>query len=102
MPVQADGDLILYHSGPRAERYVPAWKLLDPGFDASQLAGSILLMGATAQGLRDFKPTPLNPAAAGIEIHAQLVEQIIAGQFLRRPTGPRAPRSSVSPSPASS
>jgi len=85
VPVQFNGDLILYDTGPRAERYVPAWKILDPGFDASSLAGKIVLLGSTAQGLRDFKPTPLNPAAAGIDVHAQMIEQMIAGQFLRRP-----------------
>ena len=85
VPVDANGNVNLYDSGSRPERFIPAWKLLDPSFDAAQLAGNIVLIGGTAEGLRDFKPTPLDGAMAGIEIQAQILEQIINGQYLLRP-----------------
>jgi adenylate cyclase len=85
VPVDAHGNLTLYDSGTQATRFMPVWKLLDPSFDVSQLAGNIVLIGATAEGLKDFKPTPLDPAMAGIEVHAQVIEQIINGQLLQRP-----------------
>jgi len=84
-PVDAHGNLTLYDSGTQAARFIPVWKIFDPGFDASRLAGNIVLIGATAEGLRDYKPTPLDPAMAGIEVHAQIIEQIIDGQLLQRP-----------------
>jgi Predicted transmembrane sensor domain len=85
VPVDANGNVNLYDTGSRPERFIPAWKLLDPSFDPAQLAGNLVLIGGTAEGLRDFKPTPLDGAMAGIEIQAQILEQIINGQYLLRP-----------------
>ena len=86
VPVDANGNVNLYDTGSRPERFIPAWKLLDdPSFDPGQLAGNIVLIGATAEGLKDFKPTPLDPAMVGVEIQAQILEQIISGQYLLRP-----------------
>lgn len=85
IPVDAHGNLLLYDTGFRPERFIPAWKVLAPDFDPSLVAGQIVLIGATVEGLRDYKPTPLDPAMAGIEIHAQVLEQILGGQYLQRP-----------------
>lgn len=85
VPVDPGGDVPLYDSGYEAQRFIPAWRILAPGFDPNLVAGNIILIGSTAAGLRDFKPTPLDPAAAGIEVHAQILEQIIGKQFLERP-----------------
>jgi adenylate cyclase len=85
VPVDANGNVILYDSGSEDARFIPVWKVLDPGFDVSQLAGNIVLIGATAQGLRDFRPTPLDQNMAGVEVHAQILEQMINGQYLQRP-----------------
>jgi adenylate cyclase len=85
VPVDANGNVLLYDSGEKDKRFIPIWRILDPAFDAAQLAGNIVLIGATAQGLRDFKPTPLSPNMSGTEVHAQILEQMINGQFLSRP-----------------
>src|SRR5215469_8792777 len=85
VPVDANGNVILYDTGSEDSRFIPIWRVLDPSFDVSQLAGNIVFVGATAQGLRDFKPTPLDPKMAGVEVHAQILEQIINGQYLQRP-----------------
>jgi adenylate cyclase len=66
-------------------RYIPAWKVLADGFDANQVAGQIILIGTSAAGLHDLRATPLAASIPGVEIHAQVIEQILAGQFLNRP-----------------
>ena len=43
------------------------------------------LLERLGAGLKDQRPTPLNPVAAGVEVHAQALEQIILGDFLERP-----------------
>ena len=65
VPVDANGNVNLYDTGSRPERFIPAWKLLDPSFDPAQLAGNLVLIGATAEGLKDFKPTPLDSCHGG-------------------------------------
>jgi adenylate cyclase len=85
IPVDASGRILLYDSNTRPERYLSIARFMQPNFDASGLAGNIVLIGSTAEGLKDFKATPLDPSMAGVEINAQLLEQIINGQFLSRP-----------------
>ena len=63
----------------------PAWRLLEPGVDLSDLAGKIVLVGASASLLSDVVATPLNPSTPGVEAQAQLIEQILDGDELLRP-----------------
>lgn len=85
IPVDSAGKLWLYDSGPRKERVIPAWKILEENFPAEEIEGKIIFIGSSASGLRDLRATPLNPVASGTEIHVQLTEQIILGEFLHRP-----------------
>ena len=48
-------------------------------FDA-QFRGKLVLIGQTAVGL-DLRATPLSPASAGIEIHANALDNLINGDF---------------------
>jgi adenylate cyclase len=79
------GALLLYDSGTHAERFVSALDVLEGEIEPGALEGRIVLIGSTAAALRDIRATPLSPNMAGVEIQAQLIEQMIAGQFLQRP-----------------
>jgi adenylate cyclase len=57
---------------------------LDPELQA-RVAGRIVLVGSSAQGLFDIRTTPLDPGIAGVTLHAEIIEQIVAGTFLSRP-----------------
>ncbi len=85
VPTDANGAVRLYDSGHQPRRFVPAWRVLEGAFDPDAVAGRIVLIGGTAAALEDLKSTPLEPVVAGVEIHAQVIEQILGGQFLRRP-----------------
>ena len=79
------GDLYLYDSGHRDERFVSAGSVLDGTVDPALLQGAIVFIGATATGLYDVHPTPLSAEVAGVEQHAQAVEQALTQEFLSRP-----------------
>lgn len=49
------------------------------------LAGAVALVGYTASGLNDAKPTPVDAAMAGVEVHAEAVEALLAGTAVRMP-----------------
>ena len=85
LPTDGSGGLLLYDSGPRPERFVPAFRILDASAPANAVAGALVLIGASATALQDTRPTPLSAAMPGVEIHAQILEQAINGQFLVRP-----------------
>jgi adenylate cyclase len=71
------------HSDRR--RFIPAWMLLENQVAREEIDGRIVLVGTSAPGLFDLRATPLDAAVAGVEIHAQAIEQILLGEHLRRP-----------------
>jgi adenylate cyclase len=46
--------------------------------------GKIVLVGASASGLRDAIATPYDPSMSGVERHATLITNLLEGDFLRR------------------
>ncbi|SMF14578.1 adenylate/guanylate cyclase [Tistlia consotensis] len=87
VPTTAEGALWLWYHGPLEGRRLSAAGLLGDGWADLRPAveGRILLVGTSAQGLRDQRATPLSGSVAGVEIHAEALEQMLAGTFLTRP-----------------
>jgi len=88
VPTTASGELWVYYNEDTADRYVSAKNLYHPETLpalAGALEGHIVLVGASAAGLRDIRATSLGELVPGVSIHAQALEQIIHGQFLSRP-----------------
>lgn len=56
---------------------------LEPFHRPEDLAGKWVLMGLTAPGLFDLKPTPLAPVFPGVELHATLLDNLLRGDFLQ-------------------
>lgn len=85
IPTDANGNFLVHFTDYVPERYIPAWKVLEDDFDASQLDGAILFFGTSAPGLKDLRSTPLNPSLAGVEVHVQALEQVLTQDYLYRP-----------------
>ncbi len=85
VPTEGDGRMWVHYSKDVPERWLPIWKLFEPDFDPKTIEGHILFVGTSAAGLKDLRATPLNPAAAGVEVHAQATEQMLLGHYLSRP-----------------
>jgi CHASE2 domain-containing sensor protein len=49
------------------------------------LRGTTAFVGYTAVGLSDTKPTPVNPATPGVEIHAEAAEALLNGSAIWMP-----------------
>jgi len=85
VPTDANGRIWLYDTGYKKERFIPAWKILSDDKILIDLKEKVLFVGGSAMALKDMRPTPLNPRAAGVEVQAQIVEQMFLGDFLERP-----------------
>jgi adenylate cyclase len=85
VPTDSEGRMWLYDTGFVPQRFIPAWRIFDATAPSERIKGHIVFIGASAAGLLDLRATPLNPAAAGVEVHAEAVEQMILGEFLARP-----------------
>ncbi len=49
------------------------------------LKDSVVLVGYTAAGLNDAKPTPVDPVMPGVEVLAEATEALVAGSAIRVP-----------------
>jgi len=82
VPVDAAGRLWLHFARDRSERRIPAWRILTEDFDASRIAGRVVFVGTSAPGLASLRMTPLGREATGTDIHAEVAEQILLGNFI--------------------
>jgi adenylate cyclase len=85
VPTDNSGAVYLKFRHFNKSAYIPAWKVLAGETQDSDLEGRIILIGTSAPGLLDLRATPLDAAVPGIEMHAQVVEQLLTGRFLTRP-----------------
>ncbi len=85
VPTDAEGRVWIHHSYHNKNRYIPIWKLIDNEISPEKLGGAIVLVGTSAVGLHDLRLNPLREALPGVEIQAQVLEQVLSGQFLTRP-----------------
>jgi adenylate cyclase len=85
VPTDAKGVAWVYFSPREAARTIPVWRVLDGQVSPDELRGRMVFVGTSATGLKDIRATPLDPATPGVEVHAQMAEQILTGGFLQRP-----------------
>jgi adenylate cyclase len=85
IPTDRNGQLWVNFSGHDPRRYISAADVIEGRLADDVLAGTLVLIGTSAIGLYDMKATPLEPNTPGVEIHAQLLENILSGSLLHRP-----------------
>ncbi len=86
IPTDSAGRVWVYYAKPRADRRISAAKILSGDFDPALIKDHIVLVGTSAAGVvNDLQATPIAAGVPGVEIHAQLLEQILSGVYLARP-----------------
>ncbi|WP_457938315.1 CHASE2 domain-containing protein [Mesorhizobium sp. 10J20-29] len=85
VPTDGSGKVHPWFNGSDRSRYVSAGSVLDGSAPVERIAGHMVLVGTSAVGLEDFRATPVAAFMPGVEIHAQIIENILTQQFLFRP-----------------
>ncbi len=101
VPIENDGILYVYYRnfcneqdvergkvGCTVSDYISAYKFLGEEFDEETtraVKNKIVLIGASAEGLKDLRNTSLESFRPGVEVHANVIEQILNNDFLLRP-----------------
>jgi adenylate cyclase len=85
IPVDAQGRAWVRFGLRQPDRYVSAADVLAGTVPRQRLSGRIVLIGTSAAGLGDIKQAPLVGTTPGVEIHASLLETLLAGTVLQRP-----------------
>ena len=88
LPVAEDSYFTLHYRRNSPDTYVSAYRVIS-GTEREALAplinGNIIFIGTSAAGLLDVRTTSLGETVPGVLIHAQVVEQILNGDYLVRP-----------------
>ncbi|MEM6497384.1 MAG: adenylate/guanylate cyclase domain-containing protein [Pseudomonadota bacterium] len=84
-PTDRHGRFWVHFAKHDRSRYISAVDVINNNENAKQLAGKFVLVGTSAIGLFDLKATPVHPAMPGVEVHAQVIENVLTKSFLSRP-----------------
>jgi len=85
LPTDENGLFWISFSPHDASRFVSAKDVLDGNFPADRFQSRLVLIGTSAVGLLDIKATPVETSMPGVEIHAQLLENVLGQTLLSRP-----------------
>ena len=94
IPLSPDGRVRLRYRGPsQTHRAFNATAILQselqiaegspPLIDPATLENTYVLVGLTAPGLMDLKPTPMGRTYPGVEVHATALDNLLSGDFYR-------------------
>jgi adenylate cyclase len=85
IPVDDDGRMLVnFRRGPNPFPHYSISDIINHKIAPEKLAGRIVLVGATAHGLGDRGVTPVDGDMPRVEIHANAIDNVIQGDFVRR------------------
>jgi adenylate cyclase len=85
MPTDSKGRLWVHFSPKDSARYVSAIDVLEGRVTEDRVSRRLMLIGTSAIGLLDQKTTPIDSLIPGVEIHAQVLENILTKAALTSP-----------------
>lgn len=86
IPTDHTGALLINFRGPQKHfQYISASDIINKKFDPKEIEGKFVLVGTSALGLKDLRSTPFDSTSPGVEIHANVIDNIIQGDFISKP-----------------
>jgi adenylate cyclase len=85
VPTDRNGQFWIYFNKTDPGRYVSAANVLQNKLPFDRLRGRLVLIGTSATGLLDLKTTPVEAAMPGVELHAQILENVLSNSLLVNP-----------------
>ncbi len=86
IPTDFYGRMTVNYRGPQnSYRYISAADVYFKRIDASLIEGKIALLGTSSAGLLDLRSTPFDSVYAGVEVHANALDNILSQEFISKP-----------------
>ena len=83
IPTDRHGRILVNFRGKeRNFKYFSALDIYNNNFDKKEIEGKIALVGTSAAGLLDLRATPFDSVYPGVEVHANVIDNIIVGDFI--------------------
>jgi len=87
IPTDRYGRLFVNFRGKaRTFDYISAVDIYNGTVDPQRINGKLLLVGTSAAGLLDLRSIPFDNVFPGVEVHANVLDNVLAGDFLARPS----------------
>ncbi len=86
LPTDRRGNLWLHYARPHSLQILSAADILAGRISPTSIREKFVLVGTTAVGISDHHATPVGDRRSGVEIHAQLLQNILDGDVLIRPS----------------
>ncbi|MDQ1340403.1 MAG: adenylate cyclase [Campylobacterota bacterium] len=87
VPTDRYGRLLVNYRGPSFTfPYISALDVYSGTFDPAMIAGKFVLVGTSAAGLLDLRAMPFDNVYPGVEIHANVIDNILTGDFISKPS----------------
>lgn len=86
VPTDERGRLLINYRGP--QKTFPHYSfsdVLNGSIPEDAFRDKIVIVGATAIGIYDMRVTPFSGTFPGVEIHANVIDSILMGDFIHRP-----------------
>ena len=84
IPTEPSGRLVLNYRSTRIPHY-SVYDILNGRLVPGEFRDKIVFIGTSAAGLNDLVSTPLSREFPGVEVHATVVDNVMAGDILREP-----------------
>jgi len=86
VPTDQTGALLINFRGPKHHfKYISASDIMDKHFDPKEIEDKFVLIGTSALGLKDLRSTPFDSTSPGVEVHANIIDNIMQGDFISKP-----------------
>lgn len=86
IPTDELGRILINYRGPeKTFSHISITDILNENISEHVVKDKIVIVGATAVGIFDLRVTPLGTVFPGLEIHANIVDSILANEFLTQP-----------------
>lgn len=84
IPTNARGEFLVYFAKSNPDWYISAAHILDKTYPAEKIKDKVVFIGTSAVGLKDIRSTPLDTFIPGVEVHLNIIDQILQGKYLSR------------------
>jgi len=78
--------IVNFRGGSKTFKYISAADILEENFDVKDIEGKISIIGTSAAGLLDLRATPFESVYPGVEVHANVIDNILSQEFISKPS----------------
>ena len=78
--------IVNFRGGAKNFKYISAIDIINNNFNPKDVEGKIGLIGTSAAGLLDLRATPFDSIYPGVEVHANVIDNILTQDYISKPS----------------